>query len=402
MGRMTNVSHAAMDCHRNFSRVTLRDSSNEVVSRQRLEHNNRELLREQLRCWPAGTPVILEATFGWSWMSDEIEAASLEPHLANCTKVAGWRKARGIAKSNRTDADLLSELWPNANERWWEVWLPPREVRRRREWLRYRINLVRMQGGLKNRMHAILHTHGVMHDFSDLFGAQGRRFLNLLIASDNEQISVSASAAMKGYLQLLDHIRRQIAGVTREFRRQQLKDPVAERLRTLPGVSWILAYTILAEVGSFARFRGGRRLAKYSLLAPMADDSGDENPNETPKGRHIGKIGRRTLKWAWLEAAHSAIRKDTRFRQIYDARTDGGKRDRMRGLVAVARALCCTAWSMEKNQRDYQQEPPPRPGSGGRSQRNDPGANKRHSRPVKGQSLVAMVPAASGRRQTSV
>ena len=177
------------------------------------------------------------------------------------------------------------------------------------------------------------------------------------------------------------------------------KEPTAEEV-----VATRFAETAVAATndGSFARFRGGRRLAKYSLLAPMANDSGDENPNETPKGRHIGKIGRRTLKWAWLEAAHSAIRKDTRFRQIYDARTDGGKRDRMRGLVAVARALCCTAWSMEKNQRNYQQEPPPRPGSGGKSQRNDPGTNKRHSRPVKGQSLVAMVPAASLRRQTSL
>jgi len=376
MGMLQTVSHAAMDCHRKFSRVTLRDTFNKVVSRQRLEHADRELLREQLRTWPAGTPVILEATFGWSWMCDELEGASLEPHLANCTKVAGWRKARGIAKSNRTDADLLSELWPNPDERWWEVWLPPREVRWRREWLRYRINLVKMQGALRNRMHAILHMHGVLHDFSDLFGAQGRRFLNLLITSQDERLSLGAQAAMKGYLQLLDHIRRQIAAVTREFRRQQIKNVTAERLRTLPGVSWILAYTIWAETGSFVRFRGGRRLARYSLLAPMADDSGDEDPTEAPKGRHIGKIGRRTLKWAWLEAAHGAIRKEPRFRQIYDRQTDSGKRNRMRGLVAVARALCCTAWSMEKYERNYQSEPPPRPGSGRAGKPKRPGSKQ--------------------------
>ena len=401
MGMMDNVSHGAMDCHRNFSRATFRDVSNKIVSRQRLEHTDRELLREQLRAWPVGTPVILEATFGWSWMCDELTAAGLEPHLANSTKVAGWRKARGIAKSNRTDADLLSELW-RESECWWEVWLPPHEVRWRREWLRYRINLMRMQGALKNRTHAILHTYGVMHEFSDLFGAQGRRFLNMLIAPQDTRLSASARAVMKGYLQLLDHIRRQIAGVTLQFRRQQRNDSTAERMRTLPGISWILAYTILAEVGSFERFRTGRHLVKYSLLAPLADDSGDEDSNETPKGRHIGKIGRRTLKWAWIEAAHSAIRKDPRFRQIYNRRTDSGKRDRMRGLIAVARALCCTAYSMEKYQRQYQEEPPPRPGSGGSSKQKHPGFNKRHSRPVKGESLVAMVPVAPGRRQTSL
>jgi transposase len=390
MGVTNSVSHAGIDCHRRFSQATLRDGCNKVVSRQRLDHANRELLREQLRSWPAGTPVIVESTFGWAWVCDELEAAGLEPHLANSTKVAAWRRARGLAKTNRLDGDLLSGLWLES-ERWWEVWLAPRAVRSRREWLRYRITLMRLQTSLKNRVHAILHMHGVLHDFSDLFGVDGRRFLNALVAAQDEQLSVSGRAVIKGYLQLLDHIRGQIAGITREFRRQQHQDPAAERLRTLPGVSWILAYTILAEVGSFGRFRGGRRLARYSLLAPMADESGDEDPKATPKGRHIGKMGRRTLKWAWVEAAHSAIRKDPYFRQIYNRHTDNGKRDRMRGVVAVGRALCCTAWSMDRYERNYQLERPPRPGSdrSGKGRRR----LRRHSRPVKGQSFSAMVPA---------
>ena len=61
-------------------------------------------------------------------------AAGLDPHLASSRKVAAWRQARGMAKSNRTDADLLSELWDQQPRRW-EVWLAPPEVRDRREWL---------------------------------------------------------------------------------------------------------------------------------------------------------------------------------------------------------------------------------------------------------------------------
>jgi len=55
--------------------------------------------------------VILEGAFGWSWLSEEIPAAGLEPHLASSRKVAAWREANGLAKTDRTDADLLSELW---------------------------------------------------------------------------------------------------------------------------------------------------------------------------------------------------------------------------------------------------------------------------------------------------
>jgi len=124
----SKVTRIGLDSHRKFSTVTGRDSQSKVVWRQRLEHQDRHELREHLRTWPAGTPVVLEGTLGWGWLSDEMLKADLDPHLASSRKVAAWRTARGIAKSNRTDADLLSELW-NQQPRWWEVWLAPQEVR---------------------------------------------------------------------------------------------------------------------------------------------------------------------------------------------------------------------------------------------------------------------------------
>ena len=180
-------------------------------------------------------------------------------------------------------------------DRWWQVWLPPREVRDRREWLRYRMSLVRLQTGLKNRIHAILHRHGILHDFSDLFGVQGRRMLARL-ANDakNPGLRASGRATLKGYLQLLDQLRRQIATVTRTIRRQLRATAEGKRLQGLPGVGAVLAHTILAEVGDFGRFRSAKHLASYSLRAPRAFDSGEET-DESPKGRHVGHLGRRTV-----------------------------------------------------------------------------------------------------------
>ncbi len=103
------IVQVGLDVHRTFSRVTARDAEGKVAWRGRLEHRDRGKLRADLREWPAGTTVVLESTFGWGWLSDELLAAGLDPHLANSRKVAAWRDARGIAKSNRTDADLLSD-----------------------------------------------------------------------------------------------------------------------------------------------------------------------------------------------------------------------------------------------------------------------------------------------------
>ena len=172
----------------------------------------------------------------------------------------------------------------------------------------------------------------------------------------------SARATLKGYLQLLDHVRRQVAGATREFRKQVNRSPDARHLLTIPGISWILGYTIMAEIGRIERFPSARHLASYSLLAPIAHDSGDET-DETPQGRHVGFVGRRTLKWAWIEAAHGAVCSGGRWRQIFDRRTNAGKRDRNRGYIAVAHDLCRVAYVCWSKHVDYTETPPGRPGS---------------------------------------
>lgn len=356
MGTQTKVSQMGLDCHRNFSRVTARDEGGKVVWRQRLEHADRSRLREQLRQWPK-VPVVLEGTFGWGWMSDELGDAGLDPHLSSSRKVAAWREARGMAKSNKRDADLLSELW-SEKHRWWEVWLAPREVRDQRELLRYRTTLVRMQTGIKNRIHATLHRHGVLHPFSDLFGVAGMKFLQQL--SSDGTLRDSARVTLAGYLKLLKQVRRQIAQATQQLRGQVRQSAQGRHWRSLPGVSWVLAYTMLAEVGRIERFKDGRRLSSYSLLVPIADDSGDEDPGAKPIGRHVGHIGRRTLKWAFIAAARGAVSKSAYFRALFDRRTDGGKRDRGRGYIAVARELCRVGYSCVKHGRDYQEQRPER------------------------------------------
>lgn len=361
MNKIENVAQIGLDCHRTFSQVTAREANGKIAWRERLNHRDRVRMRERLRAWPVGTPVILEGTFGWGWMSDELVAAGQDPHLASSRKVAAWREARGMAKTNTIDADLLSELWKEQNPRWWEVWLAPPEVRDRREWLRHRMALVRMQTGIKNRIHATLHRHGVLHEHADLFGVAGRRFLSLLV-TDEQAMRESGRETLKEQLILLDQVRRLIGQATSEFRRSLGRCEQASRLKTLPGVSHILGYTIWSEIGRIERFKGSRKLSRYSLLAPAADDSGEEDRG-TPIGRRLGHAGRQTLQWAWIEAAHGAVIKDARMRAIFNRRTDNGKRDRGRGYIAVAHELCRIGYSMLKRGVDYSENRPVRPGT---------------------------------------
>lgn len=357
----SNVACAGMDVHYKFSNVTFRDADGRIVSRQRLDHPDRKSLAVRLRRWPEGLPVVMEASFGWSWLSDMMEAAGLEVHLSNCYKLEQMRKARGWVKTNKKDADLVS-LLPFEPSGWWKVWRAPPPVRNRREQMRFRADLVASQTEVKNRIHAIFHRHGIFHDFSDLFGGQGRRFLITLCIGGSPDLPAEALQALRGQVRLLDHLRRQLADVARVLRKQLVQTPLIRRLKMIDGFGLILSHVLMAEIGQMERFRNHKALASYCLLAPRSNDTGPEDPRQSPKGRHLGLRGNRTLKWAFLEAARGAVRSGGRWRAMYDRVTAGGTKDRNRGYIKVARELVKVVYAVWAKGVDYQVQPPARPG----------------------------------------
>ncbi len=377
----SNVACAGMDVHYKFSNVTFRDDSGKVVSRQRLDHPDRKQLQERLSRWPRGIPVVMEAPFGWGWLSDLVEQAGQDVHLSNCYKLEQMRKARGWVKTNKKDADLISLLAFEQSD-WWKVWRAPPEVRNQREQMRFHGDLVGLQTAVKSRIHAVFHRHGIFHEFSDLFGGQGRRFLAELCLHNPTNLSSQALLALRGQVKLLDHLRRQLADVERILHKQLVKTPLTMRLQTIDGIGLILAHVLAAEIGRIERFRNHKALASYSLLAPRADDTGQDDPGHSPLGRHLGTRGNRTLKWAFIEAAHGAVRSGGKWRAIFDRVTNGGRKDRNRGYIKVARELVKVVYGVWSKGVDYQPVPPARPGSD---------KNKKKSRSETGQLFHPMV-----------
>ena len=69
-----------------------------VAAYERLEHPQRGQLRHRFEQWPKGTSVVLEASFGWGWLSDIMVEAGIDVQLSNCFKGEKMRKARGIVE----------------------------------------------------------------------------------------------------------------------------------------------------------------------------------------------------------------------------------------------------------------------------------------------------------------
>jgi len=366
-----SVAGSGVDVHYKFSKVALVDESGRVVRRERLEHRDREALRRQLSGWPAGMTVVMEASFGWGWLSDVMEEVGLKVRLSNCYKVEQMRKAHGVGKTNDKDAALLAEL-PLETKNWWEVWRAPAEVRDRREWMRHRMDLVSVQTQTKARIHAIFHRHGIFHDFSDLFGGGGRRFLAGLCAGkdpQSEYLRGGSLEALRADMGLLVHVRGELARIALRLRKELERSEVTRWLMSVPGFGLILAHVVQAEVGDLRRFRSSRALANYSLLAPGCHDTGEAPPaGRAPLGRHLGRRGNRTLKWAFIEAAHGAVRSGGLWRAMFERATDGGRKDCGRGYVKVARTLVDVVYAVWRDERMYQEQRPKRkttrPGTG--------------------------------------
>jgi transposase len=227
-----------------------------------------------------------------------------------------------------------------------------------------------VQTGTKNRISGLLQRHGVLHEFSDLFGVKGYRFLEALSREgrwSQGQLLPGALTGLRGLLELLDQVRRQVIQVSRGLRSELERTPLTQRLDGIPGIGLILAHTIQAEIGRIERFASHRALASYSLLAPISDDTGEGDPGRAPLGRHLGQRGNRTLKWAFLEAAHAAVKKGGKWRRIFDAATQDGRKNRNHGSIQVARELVKVVYVVWKKNVEYTDTPPPRPGRAGPS-----------------------------------
>jgi transposase len=388
-----------MDVHYKSSQVTFRDGRGAVVTRERLDHTDRAAMRAQVDRWPKGIPMVLEASFGWGWVSDELAQAGLNPQLSNCYKVEQMRKARGSVKTNKKDADLLSML-PTEPTTWWQVWRAPAEVRDRREWMRYRADVVKVQTATTGRVHAVFHRHGIFFTGgTDLFGGVGRKFLAELCRDGRHAggvLPAGALAALRGQVALVTHLRASLAEAAKRLKAMLERDPLTKRLDGIPGFGLILSHTVQSEIGEIGRFRSHRALASYACLAPRADETGEADPTRAPLGRHLGDRGNRTLKWAFIEAAHGAVRHGGRWRAMFDRATEGGTKNRGRGYIQVARELVKMVYIVWSRNVAYMESPPARPGTRSVRPASKPlprGKNKKHSRPGTGQPLHPMVQA---------
>jgi hypothetical protein len=72
-------------------------------------------------------------------------------------------------------------------------------------------------------------------------------------------------------------------------------------LTTVPGIAWVLASTIAAEIGDIGRFSTPTKLAGYTGLCPRVCQSADSD-----RRGPLARQGPKYLRWALIEATTHA------------------------------------------------------------------------------------------------
>jgi transposase len=282
---------------------------------------------------------VIESMTGARLVHDTLEQEGWEVEIADAQKVKGL--APLACKTDRIDSRVLATL--SHRDLVPAIWLPDPRVREERELARFRLHLVKHKSALKCRIHSTLINFGVPCPVTDLFGVEGRTLLERLQVPEPWRGNITAS------LELIDDLEDQIAAINTRLKEGHADHPYIPLLMSAPGIGWVLAFTIAAEIGEIERFASPEKLTGYTGLCPRVDQSGDKD-RRGPLTKH----GPAYLRWALLEATMHALR-----HPAYSERYQRNKRrlGKQRGAkvaqIDIARRLTHAIWHMLSRNEEF-------------------------------------------------
>jgi len=255
--------------------------------------------------------------------------------------------------------------------------VPSAGIQELRELTRSRATLVQEKTAVANRIQGILEHANIKlaSVASDVLGRSGRTMLEAIIAgeADPGRLADLARAQLRGKIpqlrlalegrvrdhhrfclrQLMDHLEfleGKIFVIEEELRKRS--KPYEEAIQlwiTIPGVRWLIAVTLAAEIGiDMQQFPSAAQLASWAGVCPGNNESGGK--------RKSGKTrkGSVWLRRALCEAAWAASRtKKTYLSAQY--RRLAARRGQKRASLAVAHSILVIAYQLLKHKTPYQE-----------------------------------------------
>jgi transposase len=268
---------------------------------------------------------------------DGLQEAGYRGHLANTTAI---KKYAGLKHSgDETDARHLAHLLRLGILPTGTI-LPP-SMRVVRDLARKRMQLVRSRTA---------HILAVENITARQTGARlSSNQVKRLTAEDVEAMGFAdeVALALKANLAVITTLSEQIAQLEKRLQEKVGNQAGYGHLTTAPGIGQVLATTILLETGPIERFASAGNYASYARCVNSVHTS-----NGKKKGEGNVKNGNKYLAWAFVEAAHYALRFCPQAKRFYER-----KKARTNPTVAtkaLAHKLARACYHMLKEGRPFE------------------------------------------------
>lgn len=326
-----------LDVHKRFIYAVVMDNDGEVLSEKKIKTDPHEL-NKFFKGISKDSKIALESCSCWEFVYDYLTDMGFEnvilAHPSKVRLIATSRK-KTDAHDARVLANLLrTNMLPTS-------YAAPQVIREQRQITRHRSSLGCLRSIVKNKIHAILIRHGIQHEFSDVFGAEGMMYLKSL------DLPMIDRYQMDHLLQLVRHINI-LAGKTEcRIRDYVANTPQARLIMTIPGISYYSSLMITGEIGDIRRFNSAKKLTSFAGLNPSVSQSGDKC-----YFGHISKQGSKYLRWILTQCANVAIKHDSLLAKIYHRIKK--RRGHNIAITAVARKMLCFIFTMLSQNLKYQ------------------------------------------------
>src|SRR5947209_5315 len=244
---MPGRQFVGVDLHSRRSVICRIDEQGVEVGCVRIDNDPRALVREVRRAG-GHAPVAIEATYGWYWAVDALQAAGCEVHLAHPYGIKGMRKRRRV-KTDAKDAYELANLLRMGSLP--EAYIAPPELRELRELVRHRDRLTKANTAVKAGIRALLAKHNIALPVTDLECLRGGELLDAVALPG---AAYTQRLASQRRLMLLLEAEIGAVEVEVELDRRLKHHPGYRNLLAVKGIGPVLAAVFVAEIGDIGRF----------------------------------------------------------------------------------------------------------------------------------------------------
>jgi len=328
---MMRTTYVGMDIHKNFIQAAAMDEHGNILREQKFKSTGDAIKNFIESLQAQKIQAAIESTCTWYHVYETLNSLNIETKLVNVrrTKVIAESKIKTDTLDAKNIAHCLRTGFIAT------AYIPSKPIMEQRNILRHRLSLRKELTRYKNKIHAILLRNGINHNFSDLFGVKGKRFLKTITLPDSERNNLDS------YLHIVETLLNEKTQISQRIETLCRNNNQAMILTSITGINYYSAMAILCEIGEIIRFPNPKKLCSYAGLVPRTIQSG----SHVYHGR-ILKECNQNLKWILNQCTHVHIRhcKNSPITKLYYRVLR--KKGPNKATVAASRKLLTCIWHM--------------------------------------------------------